>query len=179
VAPTYLQVDDGVENCLKVLRGFTTAEGDSLPFAWRAGKKSLLLPNGSVLEFRSWDREENLSGRTVDVMVVDEAHLITHRVREILELRMGATLGPRRWIGNATVVGSEFYLVCTEAQDPVNAARMAFMHWTWEDRYRSLLDSGHARKAAAYKAWVMQRKARMLDSEFKRAFGAEWAVAVR
>jgi hypothetical protein len=101
-------------------------------------KMRIYLRNGSRVECRSWEKRENLRGRTVDAMVVDEAGLLDSASRAILSTRRSATLGPIRYIGNPGPVLGEFWNLCQQAQDEANAGRIGFIRWTWRDRYLGL-----------------------------------------
>lgn len=168
-APTYTQVMDGFDACVQVLGSSGLAHvphrGSKPPWIFIPAVRS-------IIEFRSWHKPENLSGRTVHWLVVDEAHAVTRMVRLLLEQRMMATLGPRRYIGNATVQGTEWEDICRTAKEVGT-----FRHWTWEHRYRALVAQGFDREAAAYKARHDRALATWPRSEYDRVYGAKWVVA--
>jgi len=166
-APTYSQVMDGFNAVRSVLQYANVPHRptQSIP------PRIYVTDVRSVIEFRSWRKVENLSGRTVHYLVGDEAHGLTLPVRMAFEERMLATLGPRRYIGNATVEGSEWEKLCIELE-----RRGRFRHWTWEHRYRALLAKGLDREAAAYFANQERCKAEWIPSEYDRVFGARWVV---
>lgn len=164
--PTYRQVEDGYFAMKRVLRA------GQVPARFVDHKYVIRLPNGSLIECRSWDDPDNLSGRTVHGMALDEAHGLTKAARTILDMRRASTLGPVRYNGNATGEGSEWEELWTELEREGKTRR-----WTWHDRHRALLDLGDVVGAAAYEAWILKRKARLPESEYQRVYEAVWAVS--
>jgi hypothetical protein len=151
-----------------------------------SGRAAIFIGNGSIIEFRSWDKSKNLGGRAVHFMVVDEAGQLTKDARTRLEARLSGTLGPIHYIGNAELTGSEFWKICqdaveAEAEPELNVAggrpRIAFKQWTWRDRYKALRIHD-PEGATEYKAWIEQ-KYRENPDEAKRLYGAEWAIPER
>jgi len=185
-APTYWQADIGMDTLTGLLESAGLRQGIDFRRRGASGRAAIFLPNGSVIEFRSWDKPKNLGGRAVHFMVVDEAGQLTKDAKTRLEARLSATLGPVRYIGNPEVTGSEFWKICQDAieaeADPKSnvidgRARFAFQRWTWQHRHRELERLAPA-AAADYQRWIDQ-KFRENPDEAKRLYGAEWAVPER
>jgi len=137
------------------------------------GKGGLVirLINGSRIEFRSWEREENLSSRTVHWMVIDEAHLLTLRAKAIMDARRSSTLGPVRIIGNSSGDASEFARVCDLARDPANAESMGFYHWTWREKFEAL--GGFTTEyGQAYARFISEQRRNLPDWLFRATYEA-------
>lgn len=137
-APTLEQAREGYNALVELNEICLQACGRAFIVRAVESKMRIYLRNGSRVECRSWEKRENLRGRTVDAMVVDEAGMLDSASRAILSTRRSATLGPIRYIGNPGPVLGEFWNLCQQAQDEANAGRMGFIHWSWRDRWLAL-----------------------------------------
>lgn len=133
------------------------------------GASRIRLINGSVVDFRSWEKPDNLRGPSAHDVVVDEAGMLTAKARGILSSRRSATLGPIRYIGNPGPTFGEFWLLCEQARDPANAGRMALLVWTWRDMLASLPPD----KAREYEAFI-EGERRDLGNLFPYYYEAEF-----
>lgn len=174
LAPTYNQVVAGfrlmvaLASSAGVVRGRPTTS----PFP------VLSLVSGSRIEFRSWEREQNLMGTSVAGGVIDEAGLLTPEAQAAISSRRSETLGPLRYIGNPGIVAGPFRRLCglgIEASVPGSPMSKvySFHRWTWQDKYNALLDENPA-KAADYVTFIEQERASLPDFEFRRLYDAEW-----
>lgn len=184
VAPTLEQAREGYNTLIELNELSINACGRSFIARAVESKMRIYLTNGSRVECRSWEKRENLRGRTVDAMVVDEAGLLDAASRAILSTRRSATLGPIRYIGNPGPVLGEFWNLCQQAQDEANAGRMGFIHWSWRDRWmalkgehpdgpthESLLDLDGA---ALYLAFIESEKKDHSSFEFAQQYEGEF-----
>ena len=172
-APTYSQAETGYDR-IKSLARSAGVLGHHVDHRLR-----LTLSQGSVIEAKSWERDDNLLGTTIHHLVVDEAGLLTRQARAIIASRLSGTLGPSRYIGNPTVTGSEFWNLCTQAQEEEESAlkdgrppRMRLMRWTWRDRAETLEGEGRT----IYEAFIETQKQDLFPGEFARLYEAEWSV---
>lgn len=178
-APTYKQAKVGYDT----MKQLCVSAGLLMPGGrgYSDGDMVLRLLNGSIIECRSWERDENLQGPSVHFIVVDEAGLLTPSARGIISSRRSATLGPIRYIGNPGMTGSEFWLLCQQAiegkasPDPDERAHWEFMRWTWEDRHASL-KAINAPAAEAYRRFIESERRSLPPEEFKRLYDADWAT---
>lgn len=163
-APTYKQARIGYRAIRRMARtaGILRKCSDN--------KLSVELTNGSEFECQSWKYPENLLGPTAHHIVVDEAGLLTHQARSIISSRRSTTLGPIRYIGNPGATGAEFWQICQQAMDPINAGRVEFMKWTWRDRAEALPEW----KRAAYAAFIDSEARDLAPIDFSRLYEAEW-----
>lgn len=129
------------------------------------------LRNGSRIDFVSWEREETILSASVSHLVIDQAEGLTATARANFSSRRSATLGPVRFLGNANIVGSEFFNVCAQAQDPNNQPRMAFLKWTWRDALASMPPD----RQSDYQAFIDSERGTLHPSLFKSLYEAEWA----
>lgn len=139
-------------------------------------KRRLCLRSGSVIECKSWEREENLQGPSVHALVRDEAGLLTLSARAILDSRLSATLGRTRDIGNPTHNKSEFFRLCRQAEEPANRERLAILRWTWV-QYRDYLAAENHGAAALYEAAIEAQRQDLPDHEYRRLYEAEFTSA--
>ena len=103
-APTYNQVIAGFRLMVAIASsaGALAKEPTTTPYP------VVTLENGASIEFRSWEREQNLMGTSIAGGVVDEAGLLTPEAQAALSTRRSSTLGPLRYIGNPGVVAGPF-----------------------------------------------------------------------
>jgi hypothetical protein len=169
-APTYSQAEVG----FKEIRSHLEPAGALARVV--ESRLRLELVNGSTIECRSWERDENLLGPSIDGrIVVDQAELLTGRARSIISTRRAASLAPIWYAGNAGVHGCEFYRLCRQAEAAQRAASkdMGFMRWTWKDRYEAL-KSADPIEAARYAAFIDLEKLNQPSEEFARMYESEW-----
>ena len=168
-APTYSQAEVG----FREMR--THLERSGALARITESRLRLDLVNGSRIECRSWERDENLLGAAVDRIAVDQAELLTPRARAILSTRRAATLGPMFFSGNAGIHGSEFWRLCKQAEQAVQAgsADMGFIRWRWQDRYAALLGEDAA-AAEAYRAFIDSERRNLPSDEFSRLYEGEF-----
>lgn len=169
-APTYSQAEVG----FKEMRTHLEETGAIARAA--ESRLRLDLANGSRVECRSWERDENLLGPSVDGgIVVDQAELLTGRARAIISTRRAASLGPIRYGGNAGMHGSEFYRLTRQAEKAQRegGARMGFLRWTWLDRLAALEQSDPA-EAARYRTFIDGERLNLASEEFARLYESEF-----
>jgi hypothetical protein len=173
IAPTFSQIAQGFKLALAFASSAGMVQESTIsPFP------IIKLVNGATIEFRSWEREQNLAGTTIGGGVVDEAGLLTNEAQGIISTRRSATLGPLRYIGNPGVVAGPFRRLCAlgeQAKTPGNewAGTFSLHRWTWVDKHQALLATDPP-KAAAYFAFVEQERRSIPDFEFRRLYEAEW-----
>jgi hypothetical protein len=173
IAPTFSQIAQGFKLALAFASSAGMVQASTVsPFP------IIKLVNGATIEFRSWEREQNLAGTTIGGGVVDEAGLLTNEAQGIISTRRSATLGPLRYIGNPGVVAGPFRRLCAfgeEAKVPGSQWSGVFSihRWTWKDKYDALL-TNDAGKAAAYAAFIEQERLSLPEYEFRRLYEAEW-----
>jgi len=173
IAPTFSQIAQGFKLALAFASSAGMVQASTVsPFP------IIKLVNGATIEFRSWEREQNLAGTTIGGGVVDEAGLLTNEAQGIISTRRSATLGPLRYIGNPGVVAGPFRRLCAlgeQAAVPGSEWSGVFsLHrWTWVDKHQALLESDPI-KAAAYLSFVEQERLSIPDFEFRRLYEAEW-----
>lgn len=162
IAPTYQQANVGYEEIVRIAQ-----ESGVIARTW-LGKK-IQLVNGAVIEFRSWERDENLLGPSVGPMVIDQAEMLTPRAHTIISTRRAATQAPICYGGNAGFRGAELWRIKKLAEvNPTGTMRL--MTWGWEE-YRDTL-KGAAR--ARYEAFIEAEKVRLPTDEFRRMYSAEF-----
>lgn len=121
------------------------------------------------IEYRSWEREENLGGSAVDGMVVDEAQELTRRAHGQLSARRSATLGPMLYLGNASYESSEFNILRRRAESEGPAGGLYLEAWTWRD-YAAVLPP---RERALYEAFIKSEFKRLGEEEASRLYEAK------
>lgn len=168
-SPTFEQTDPGFLTLKRLGKsaGVIVAAKEHHP-------RRLILTNGARFSFKSWDEPENLSGPTINSLVMDEAHEITEEAYRILTARLSATHGPIRAIGNAGSVEDYFKHLCDLASDTENADMMAFIKWTWHDKLAAFEEMGNEVGAAAYKAEMNGNRRKLSDITFRCTYEAEW-----
>jgi Terminase large subunit, T4likevirus-type, N-terminal len=173
IAPTFSQIAQGFKLALAFASSAGMVQASTVsPFP------IIKLVNGATIEFRSWEREQNLAGTTIGGGVVDEAGLLTNEAQGIISTRRSATLGPLRYIGNPGVVAGPFRRLCAlgeQAASPGSewAGTFSLHRWTWKDKYRALLAT-NPEQAEAYRKFVEQERQSIPDFEFRRLYEAEW-----
>ena len=138
----------------------------------------LRMINGAVIEFRSWEREQNLMGPTILGGVVDEAGLLTPSAHAAISSRRSGTLGPLRYIGNPGVQTGPFRKLCSrgeQARTPGSewAGVVSLHRWTWRDKYAAIAEKDQA-AARAYESFIREEKESLIDVEYRRLYEAEW-----
>lgn len=169
-APTYSQAEVG----FKEIRSHLEPSG----VLSRATESRLRLDlvNGSRIECRSWERDENLLGPAVDGrIVVDQAEMLTGRARAIISTRRSATMGPIRYGGNAGAMGQEWWRLCkqAEAAQEGGSKTLGFIRWTWRDRHRAL-EAESPDKAAEFHAFIENERKTLPLDEFERLYEAKF-----
>lgn len=126
------------------------------------------LINGSFIEFRSWEREQNLMGTPIAGGVIDEAGLLTPTGHSAISSRRSSTLGPLHYIGNPGLVAGPFRRLCAIAEQTGSLHR-----WTWQDKHAALMleDPGAAK---GYADFIEQERRSLPEFEFRRLYEAEW-----
>jgi len=165
-APVYPQVEAGYRLMAAMAKASGVLESErSSPFP------RLKLLNGTVAEFRSWEREQNLMGTSIAGGVVDEAGLLSPQAQAAISTRRSSTLGPLRYIGNPGVVAGPFRRLCALAEAPDHDPAIFSAHkWTWKDKANALPE--HQRRE--YEAFVHQEQLSLPEYEFRRLYEAEW-----
>jgi len=174
LAPTFSQIAQG----FKLAAAFASSAGMLAAQPTTSPFPILKLLNGCEVEFRSWEREQNLAGTTIGGGVVDEAGLLTNEAQGIISTRRSATLGPLRYIGNPGVVAGPFRRLCAlgeQAATPGNewAGTFSLHRWTWRDKHSALLATDPAR-ARDYERFIEQERRSLPEFEFRRLYEAEW-----
>lgn len=173
IAPTFSQIAQGFKLALAFASSAGMVQASTVsPFP------IIKLVNGATIEFRSWEREQNLAGTTIGGGVVDEAGLLTNEAQGIISTRRSATLGPLRYIGNPGVVAGPFRRLCAlgeQAAMPGSewAGTFSLHRWTWKDKHAALLQLDPAR-AAEYGRFIEQERQSIPEFEFRRLYDAEW-----
>jgi hypothetical protein len=139
--------------------------------------QSIRLINNAVIEFRSWEREQNLQGTTISGGVVDEAGMLTPEAHAAISARRSETLGPIRYIGNPGMVSGPFRKLCSLAEEAATDASLAgqwsLHRWTWKDKLDEL-ERTDPRKAYDYKRFIEFERTSLPEFEFRRLYEAEW-----
>jgi hypothetical protein len=130
--------------------------------------KAHTLIQGSRIEYRTWEREENLGGPSVYGIVVDEAHLLTKRANSLIRARRAHTLGPIRYSGNASYEASEWWFICRRAEKEGRAGGLYFAKWTWRDKLATL----HGERKREYRAFIENERKRLGTEDFERLYEA-------
>jgi hypothetical protein len=173
IAPTFSQIAQGFKLALAFASSAGMVQASTVsPFP------IIKLVNGATIEFRSWEREQNLAGTTIGGGVVDEAGLLTNEAQGIISTRRSATLGPLRYIGNPGVVAGPFRRLCAlgeQAATPGNewTGTFSLHRWTWRDKHEALL-LADADRAFQYERFIEQERRSIPDFEFRRLYEAEW-----
>ena len=174
LAPTYNQVVQGFRIfCAIAASGNLLAQQPTTtPYP------SARLINGAVVEFRSWEREQNLMGTTIARGAIDEAGLLTPEAQAAISSRRSGTMGPLRYIGNPGIVAGPFRRLCTlgeQARTPGNewAGIFSLHRWTWKDKHAALAETDPQR-ADEYARFIEQERQSIPDFEFRRLYEAEW-----
>lgn len=174
LAPTYNQIRTG----LRYVIALTSSAGIMAGTPTLSPFPIVRLINGSVIEFRSWEREQNLFGDPIAGGVVDEAGLLTPSAQAAISTRRSATLGPLHYIGNPGLVAGPFRRLCAlgeqaKAAGSQNAGVYSIHRWTWKDKHAALLTTNPSR-ADEYAQFVEQERRSLPDFEFRRLYEAEW-----
>jgi hypothetical protein len=170
MAPTYNQVVQGFRLVFEMSQSAGVLKSKvGTPYP------TINLINGAVIEFRSWEREQNLLGTTIAGGVVDEAGLLGPAAQAIISTRRSETLGPLRYIGNPGLVAGPFRKLCNlgeQARDPGSKWQGIYsLHkWSWKDKHDAL--EGAAR--ADYATFIEQERESLPGFEFRRLYEAEW-----
>jgi len=173
IAPTFAQIAQGFKLALAFASSAGMVQASTVsPFP------IIKLVNGTDIEFRSWEREQNLAGTTIGGGVVDEAGLLTNEAQGIISTRRSATLGPLRYIGNPGVVAGPFRRLCSLGEHAATEGSewkgiFSLHRWTWKDKHAALVLTNPA-QAAAYRQFVEQERRSIPDFEFRRLYEAEW-----
>lgn len=168
LAPTYPQIAQGFKLVLAFASSCGAVAAQTVtPFP------KIQLVTGTEIEFRSWEREQNLAGTSIGGGVVDEAGLLTNEAQGIISTRRSATLGPLRYIGNPGVVAGPFRRLCGLGEDPAWAGTFSLHRWTWRDK-RDALEATDPLKAEAYGRFIEQERESIPEFEFRRLYEAEW-----
>lgn len=139
----------------------TKQHGDS------SGPRAHTLINGSKIEYRSWEREDNLGGASVNGgIVIDEANLLTRPAHAIISTRRSASLAPICYLGNASHETSEFWVLCQRAELEGPAGGVLFRRWTWRHYARVL--EGNARRE--YLQFLRRERKVLGTEEFERLY---------
>jgi hypothetical protein len=173
-APTYNQIVQGFRLVTAIARSAGILDGN--PFMTPYPRLRLI--NGSQIEFRSWEREQNLMGTTIAGGVVDEAGLLTPEAQAAISTRRSSTLGPLRYIGNPGLVAGPFRRLCSLAEQGRNVASewagvFGLHRWTWQDKHDALA-AENPTAAREYATFIRQEKASLPEFEFLRLYEAEW-----
>lgn len=169
LAPTYNQVLQGV----RLMSAISKSAGVADPRSPTMTPYPVLkLVNGKVVEFRSWEREQNLAGTTIAGGVVDEAGLLSPQAHGIISTRRSETLGPLRYIGNPGLVAGPFRKLCSMGERD-DTGTYSFHKWTWQDKHAALLDS-NPEAAALYANFIGKEKETLPEFEFRRLYEAVW-----
>jgi hypothetical protein len=169
-APTYSQAEVG----FKEIRSHLESSGALARVV--ESRLRMDLVNGSRIECRSWERDENLLGPSVNGrIVVDQAELLTGRARAIISTRRAATMGPIRYGGNAGAHGSEWWRLTrqAEAAHRGGSKEMDFIRWTWRDRYEALKGEG-GDEAARYLTFIEAEERNLPSEEFRRLYESDF-----
>lgn len=173
LAPTFSQIAQGFKLALAFASSAGMVQASTVsPFP------IIKLVNGTDIEFRSWEREQNLAGTTIGGGVVDEAGLLTNEAQGIISTRRSATLGPLRYIGNPGVVAGPFRRLCSlgeQAAVPGSewAGTFSLHRWSWKDKHAALVATD-PRGADEYARFIEQERRSIPDFEFRRLYEAEW-----
>jgi hypothetical protein len=180
-APTYAQVQDGLTKFTNLARSAGVLKSATL-----SSPPRVVLINGAQIEGRSWERPENLYGRTIRGGVVDEFGWLTDPAYAAISSRRAETGGPLRYAGNVGEIGgvAEQLWRRAEAKEPGFACR----RWTWRDRAAAHAcgcgeipiglgtSSRHAVgcRRADYVRFVEGEASRMPGALFRQLYEAEW-----
>lgn len=169
LAPTRNQLQQGFEYIREFGRSVGLLNGE--PREWPY--PIVRLPGGRRIEFRSWDRPQNLAGTTILGGVVDEAGLLSMQAQAMISTRRSATLGPMRYIGNPGLTTGPFRKLCRKGEN--GEGNFSLHRWTWEDRHR-WLESKDPERAAAYAEFIEEERSTLPEVEFRRLYQAEWTA---
>ncbi len=173
LAPTYNQVEQGY----RLVHRLASSAG-ILTHSAMTPYPSITIANGGRIEFRSWEREQNLMGSTIARGVVDEAGLLNPEAQAAISSRRSGTMGSLRYIGNPGLVAGPFRRICQlgeQAAMPGNEWNgvYSFHRWTWRDKHAALAAT-LPDSARAYEQFVEQERRSLPDFEFRRLYEAEW-----
>lgn len=167
LAPTYSQTTQGFRLMMQLAQSAGILRRQVMtPFP------RLVWINGAEIEFRSWEREQNLMGTSIAGAVVDEAGLLGNAAQAAISTRRSSTLGPVRYIGNPGLVAGPFRRLCALAEHDETGTYSAH-RWTWEDKLRAL-QLEDPRKAQAYERFMAQERLSLPEFEFRRLYEAVW-----
>jgi hypothetical protein len=165
-APTHDQTEFGFDALVQILEAVSDSQGrNAIASKGRSAPRRLVLRNGHRIDFRSWEREDNLGGAPVWTLVVDEAQELTRRAHSNLAARQAHTMGPSRYIGNADHVASEWWRICKAAEE----SGSYFQRWTWKDRIAYL--AGAERQA--YSEFLDGEREKGME-DFERLYEAKF-----
>lgn len=169
-APTYAQSRAAQREMYMIAQsaGIRT-KGPEPPFEAKP-PPSLVLINGSVCEYRTWDDPAHLMGDPIAGAVIDEGGQLTPTAHAAISTRRSATMGPLWWIGNPGIAAGPFRKVCAAAEVENRLHR-----WTWRTMYDELVKANpeHAEK---YRLFIERESKSLPDYEFKRLYEAEWTL---
>lgn len=165
-APIYPQVEAGYRLVLHMADAAGIVKSKTVsPFP------RISLVNGTSVEFRSWEREQNLMGTSIAGGVIDEAGLLNQEAQAAISTRRSSTLGPLRYIGNPGVTAGPFRRLCALAESPDRDPAIFSMHkWTWQDKAKAL----EPQQRREYEAFIRQEQLSLPEYEFRRLYEAEW-----
>jgi hypothetical protein len=165
-APVYPQVEAGYRLVLHMATSAGVVKSKTVsPFP------RINLVNGTTVEFRSWEREQNLMGTSIAGGVIDEAGLLSQEAQAAISTRRSSTLGPLRYIGNPGVMAGPFRRLCSLAEAPDHDPAIFSMHkWTWQDKAAAL----PTQDRIEYEAFIGQERLSLPEYEFRRLYDAEW-----
>lgn len=174
LAPTYNQIVQGFRLVSGMAHSADVLESPPVMTPYPV----LRFISGGMIEFRSWEREQNLMGTTIAGGVVDEAGLLTPEAQAAISTRRSSTLGPLRYIGNPGVMAGPFRKLCSlgeQARIPGNkwAGVYGLHRWTWQDK-RDALALESVGMSREYAAFIEQERESLPDFEFRRLYDAEW-----
>lgn len=167
LAPVYNQVEQGFR-----LMASLAASAGIVRSQTATPYPMLRLANGARIEFRSWEREQNLMGTSIAGGVIDEAGLLTPSAQAAISTRRSSTLGPLRYIGNPGQTAGPFRRLCNLAETD-RTGTYSLHRWTWQDKHAALrLES--VQRADEYAQFIEQERASLPEYEFRRLYDAEW-----
>lgn len=134
-----------------------------------SGPPSHYFVNGSRIEYRSWEREQNMSGPAVKGLVIDEGQLLTPRAEAQASGRLSSTLGSMLILGNASYETGQFWRMCERARLREGGG-VFFQRWPWR-MYADCLD-GEAK--TRYLAFLEHERQRRGAEEFARRYEAQF-----
>lgn len=163
VAPTFHQADVGFDRLL------TFVQSAAVYANHHRTKRRIWLINGSLIECRSWEREETLGGPSIHGAVVDEGEHLTISARAKISARRSATLGPLMFLGNASYGLSELWRIWKQAKADTTG-RMRAISLTWKDRAEVLPPL----ERAEYEAFIADEANDLPREEHDRLYNAKF-----